>query len=148
MTNTNQKQLDKFTALFNILYNLKNTWVNSNHNQKAFIETIIGAAIFYLPTNKKTFSGLISETAETMDKKYIVKEHQYPRKITAKLLLLNPPNSIDNLIHLYNTKYGIWNMVTKKENTYLRKYQNNSFISPEISYNLANVNLIKYKPKK
>ena len=73
-----------------------------------------------------------------------VKEHEYPRKIVGKILLDTPPNSIDELKTLYLTKYGIWNLVTKAENTLLRKYQKEGvFVSPEISYQSAEIILIK-----
>ena len=138
------KNYIKFKVLYNIIYNLKEQWVNGCDYEKSCIETIIGAGIFYLPTNKATYSGLISEEALLIDKKNWVKEHEYPRKISAYMLISNPPKSIEELIDLYYTKYGIWNYVTKKENGILKKYQNSTnFITPKEAYELANVKLKK-----
>jgi len=138
------KTEQKFEAVFNLLINLKESYNTSTQYQKEFLSTIVGAAIYYLPTNKLTFSGMISEKALELPKNKRVKEHEYPRKIVGKILLDTPPNSIDELKTLYLTKYGIWNLVTKAENTLLRKYQKEGvFVSPEISYQSAEIILIK-----
>jgi len=138
------KTQQKFEAVFNLLVNLKQTYDTSTEYQKEFLSTIIGAAIYYLPTNKLTFSGKISEKALELPKNKRVKEHEYPRKIVGKILLDTTPNSVDELKEVYITKYGVWNLVTKAENTLLRKYQKEGvFVSPEISYRLAEIILIK-----
>ena len=137
------KTQQKFQSVFNLLVNLKQTYDTSTEYQKEFLSTIVGAAIYYLPTNKLTFSGKISEKALGLPKNKRVKEHEYPRKIVGKILLDTPPNSVDELKQLYVTKYGVWNLVTKAENTLLRKYQKEGvFVSPEISYRLAEINLV------
>jgi len=138
------KTQQKFESVFNLLINLKESYDTSTEYQKEFISTIVGAAIYYLPTNKLTFSGMISERALELPKNKRVKEHEYPRKIVGKILLDNPPNSVDELKTIYLTKYGIWNLVTKEENTRLRKFQKEGvFVSPEISYQLAEIILVK-----
>lgn len=134
------KTQQKFESVFNLLVNLKQSYDTSTEYQKEFLSTIVGAAIYYLPTNKLTFSGKISERALGLPKNKRVKEHEYPRKIVGKTLLDTIPNSVDELKTIYLTKYGIWNLVTKEENTRLRKYQKEGvFVSPEISYQLAEI---------
>lgn len=134
------KTQQKFESVFNLLINLKESYDTSTEYQKEFLSTIVGAAIYYLPTNKLTFSKKISEKALELPKNKRVKEHEYPRKIVGKILLDTTPNSVDELKTLYLTKYGIWNLVTKAENTRLRKYQKEGvFVSPEISYQLAEI---------
>jgi hypothetical protein len=140
------KTQQKFQAVFNLLVNLKPSYDTSTQYQKEFLSTIVGAAIYYLPTNKLTFSGKISEGALELPKNKRVKEHEYPRKIVGKILLDTPPNSVDELKEVYLTKYGVWNLVTKAENTLLRKYQKEGvFVSPKISYELAEINLVDTK---
>lgn len=140
------KASQKFELLFNLLHSVKETYDNANDYQKEYLSTIIGAAIYYIPVNKETFSGMISEKAARVPKKQRVKEHEYPRKIAGKLLLDNPPISVDKLKKLYTKKYGVWNWVTKKENTLLRKYQKGSvFINPKKAYKLAEINLIRFE---
>lgn len=138
------KTQEKFEALHNLLINLKESYDTSTEYQKEFLSTIVGAAIYYLPTNKLTFSGMISEKALELPKNKRVKEHEYPRKIVGKILLDNPPNSVDELKNVYLKKYGVWNLVTKAENSLLRKYQKEGvFVSPELSYQLAEIILVK-----
>lgn len=142
-TENGVKENDKFNVLFKLLNEIRPIWCNSNDYEKGFIETIIGAAIYYLPTNKKTFSGYISENCLLVEKSQRVVEHQYPRKISAKELLKNNPQSVNELKELYLTKYGLWNWVTKKENTSLKKYQKDGvFINPIDSYTKANIKLL------
>ena len=137
------KTQQKFEAVFNLLVNLKQSYDTSTQYQKEFLSTIVGAAIYYLPTNKLTFSGKISEKALELPKNKRVKEHEYPRKIVGKILLDTTPNSVDELKDVYLTKYGVWNLVTKAENTLLRKYQKEGvFVSPKKSYELAKINLV------
>jgi hypothetical protein len=142
------KTFIKFNELYNIILNLKEQWGNSDEYGKSFIETIIGAGIYYLPITKKTHTGLISENGLLEPCNKLVKEHEFPRKISAKLLLESPPNTLDEFIELYYTKYGLWNLVTKKENTILRKFQkSNIFETPKLAYEKANIKLIKYDNK-
>lgn len=136
----------KFKVTFDLIKKLRPTWLESNDYEKAFIETILGATIFYLPTNKDSFSGMISENASKVDKKLRVKEHQYPRKISSKELFINPPKSVEELKEIYYNTYGVWNWVTKTENTSLREHQKDGkFKSPEKSYKDCGVKLIQFK---
>jgi len=137
-------QEEKFKVLFDLIHDIQDSYIKASEKEKSFYQTIVGAAIFYLPTNKETFSGLISESALLIPKNKWVKEHSYPRKIASKNLLENPPQTISDLKNVFYTKFGIWNYVTKKENSDLRKYQKiHNFQSPEISYQLANIKLVK-----
>lgn len=140
------KAESKFNVTFDLIQTLRQTWLKSNDYEKGFIEIILGAIIFYLPTNKDSFSGMIFENASNISNELRVKEHQYPRKISAKELLLNPPKNVDKLKEMYYNKYGIWNLVTKDENNKLRKYQKNGiFENPKQAYNDCGIKLIEFK---
>jgi len=60
-------------------------------NQKALLETIIGAAIWYLPSSDELWSGMISSDALEelkLGKKIpLTKEHKFPRKQAGRQLL-------------------------------------------------------------
>ena len=71
--NNEEKTKSKFNVIFKLINKFKEVWLTSNDYEKSFIETTLGAAIFYLPTTKKTFSGLISEEASKISKKKWVK---------------------------------------------------------------------------
>jgi len=84
--------------------------------------------------------------ASKVDKELRVKEHQYPRKISSKELFTNPPKSVEELKEMYYNRYGVWNWVTKTENSSLRKYQKDGkFKLPEKSYNDCGIKLIRFK---
>jgi len=125
---------------------------NTNDNQRRLIETMIGAAIWYLP-NLDLWTGKISEEAYKLINKgtprsKLTKEHEFPRKLAAKevltLELNNLMKSEVKLFELYTNKYGKWNLVTPKENKMLGKFQKDTvFISPEDSYAKAGIRLME-----
>ena len=47
-------------VLTRIINNIKEIYYGSDENQKAFIQTIIGAAIWYIPKPKNCWTGMIS----------------------------------------------------------------------------------------
>ena len=149
--NIKDKKLhEKCRVLTKCIVNISDIYRNSNDDQKRFIETMIGAAVFYLPNNH-LWSGKCSEEALKLLKQKeiskLVKEHDFPRKLAAKELLTseldNLKKSEDRLLELYTTKYGKWNYVTRNENKLLAKYQKDTcFISPADSYSKAGVKLV------
>ena len=53
---------------------------------------------------------------------------------------------VEELKEIYYNTYGVWNWVTKTENTSLRKHQKDGkFKSPEKSYKDCGVKLIQFK---
>jgi hypothetical protein len=124
---------------------------NSLPEQKSLLETIIGAAIWYLPIDKKLYSGKISMRALEAVKNglpisSLTKEHTFPRKLAGKSLLQSEyaafKNGTKKLIDLYKTKYGIYNYVLKKENKELVSFQKEThFIDPADAYSKAKIEL-------
>src|SRR5688572_17164277 len=96
MTKTNFTETrlkERCEILEKIIDSISNTYKDKNitPDQKTFIETIIGAALWYLPHTHKYWTGRISKDAKealTLNRKSnLTKEHQYPRKLAAKELL-------------------------------------------------------------
>lgn len=123
-----------------------------DESQKAFLETLIGAGIWYLGkgvwTNKISTNVVKSFHPDSgeIEPKY-TEDHEYPRKVAARELLQmdwkNFDNKTDKLIQLFKDKYGRVNYVTKNENSRLTKFQKvDVFISPKLAYQNANVQLI------
>src|SRR3989344_2796913 len=149
------KLKDRCHVLKRIIISLSDIYYDSstNDDQKRFIETILGAAIWYLPNDLDLWTGKFSEEALKLFKDGIsinklTKEHEYPRKLAAKEVLnselSNITKSDSRLYELYTKKYGRWNLVTPKENKLLGKFQKDmSFISSEDSYSKAGIKLIK-----
>ncbi len=122
-----------------------------NERQKALLETMIGAAIFYLPGKSELYSGWISKRAweSLLDgNKKLTEEHRYPRKLAGKQLLSLAYQNFEepgrSLQDLYLKEYGVFNLVLAKENNELRKHQKEiNFINIETCYSIAGIQLIE-----
>ena len=147
--NYNQKVKNKCEALLNLIIGIQPFYHKSNNEKKGFIETTIGAAIFYLPKkNSVLFTGKISKEANR--KKEKSEDHLYPRKIAASELLDikwdKKKDPIQSLANLFIEKYGKYNYVSKSENKKLIKYQKiGVFKGPEKAYQSAGIELIDYE---
>lgn len=143
MTKREKQRAEKFEVLTEIVNALQPAYVYASQSKKALMETIIGAAIFYMPALKnKCYTGFVSEAVKAGSGRK-VKEHLYPRKVSGRELLSAAPVTVDKLMNLYFTKYGRYNYVTRKENSRLRPYQKAEvFVSPEDSYRKANIRLV------
>ncbi len=142
----NNKARDKFISCYKMVLALSPLYNGTdNETERAFMETTIGAAIFYLPTQKAIhFTGYVSE--EVLNGGKAIKEHLYPRKVSGSSLLSNPPATLEEFIKVCNDKYLSYNFTTATENKRLVPYQKMSeFVSPETSYELAKITLVKIK---
>ena len=111
------KHRQKFKAFYALLQAISPAYRKSNDETfQSFIETTLGAAIFYLPGNKELhFSGMISESAKQLKDGTPTKDHYYPRKVSARHLLTTD-YSLDEVIKLCNEKYLRYHLVTPSEN--------------------------------
>lgn len=125
----------------------------TNQVQKALLETMLGAAIWYLPGSNELYSGKISKSAEEklregMPLSKLTKEHGFPRKQAGKELLSELCFSLgqgeNKLGQLYLNKYGKFNLVLSRENKDLIKFQKDgSFVDDETSYKSAKIELLE-----
>lgn len=149
------KLINRCNVLRKIIISLSEIYfdANTNEDQKKLIETVLGAAIWYLPSSLDLWTGKISEEALKLIKEgtnvtKLTKEHEFPRKLAAREVLTSElPNikkSDNRLFELYTKKYGRWNLVTPRENKILGKFQKDvSFISSSESYSKAGIKLIE-----
>lgn len=143
------KVLEKVIVKTAEIYNDTDT----NQVQKALLETMLGAAIWYLPGSNELYSGKISKSAEEklregLPLSKLTKEHRFPRKQAGKELLSDVYVSLGNgsieLMKLYLDKYGKFNLVLSKENKDLIKFQRDgSFVDDETSYREASIELLE-----
>ncbi len=118
--------------------------------QKHLLQTIIGAAIWYLPACDGLFSGWISANALEEWKKNgkrvatLTKEHRYPRKHAGADLLKAKGSELSGkeILDRYKRRWGRYNFVTKKENRSLVPFQRKS-MSAKRCYRAANIVLEK-----
>jgi hypothetical protein len=114
----------KFVALNVLLNQIRETYNQiEDSNQKSYLEVVIGAAIFYLPTLNSHFNGFISINALKgyLKNERRVKDHIYPRKLAAKTLLKNPL-SLDALKKQYHDELAKFMYITSSENSILVNY--------------------------
>lgn len=122
--------------------------------QKQFIETTIGAALWYIPTGREAWSGKISVACvqahhpdnEGKELK-MSQEHDFPRKIAALELLSTEWASLDAAKHevfdRYMCKYGRYHYITPRENKLLVKFQKKAvFTDPGAAHMEAGIILL------
>jgi hypothetical protein len=137
MTNKTKMLREKLNVILMFVKNTYEEYFNENTSstQRDLYAVIIGAGIFYLPSGKTLYSGLISTEAMDLlykDKKVkLVKEHSFPRKVGGRLLYelyrqrkeKNQEFTLDDLHNLYLNRIGKYNYVLKTENDKLKKFQ-------------------------
>ena len=139
----------KTKVLSEVLMATKSIYDDANKEQKALLETLIGAAIWYLPSSAELYSGKISKAAYDLIKQgdypKLVEEHSYPRKIAGRFLYENAGKLIDNpdfLADKYKELFGRFNLVLKNENDRLKPFQKvDSFIDEKDAYERAGLQL-------
>ena len=146
---------NKCEVLANTIVSLQPLYLDDSNDkrQKAYIETLIGAGLWYL--SKGIWTGNISVNALELflpgsgeNKPKYTEDHEYPRKISGMKLLKRDwsgdTDITDSLIELFQGKYGKVNYVTKNENSRLTKFQRaDVFISPMDAYEKAGIVLVK-----
>jgi len=154
---TNEKLKKRCEVLRIIILSIDKVYNDeeTSNDQKKLIETMIGAALWYLPHGEKYWTGKVSRKA--LDMKVndpninLTKDHQFPRKKAAEELLNEKLEKIafdkDLLFNLYEEKYAQFNYVYSKENRALTQYQNKAdFNDPKVAYRKAGVDLINVTP--
>ena len=114
----------KFRALWNILNAIRPVYLQiENEQERSFMETVVGAAVFYLPNLNEHFSGFISMNALIgyVNGSRRVKDHMYPRKLAARDLLAQEL-SIEDLKTRYHSHLAQCMYVTATENSMLVNY--------------------------
>ena len=140
---------DRCIIIAKIINAIKEIYKFSNMNQKAFIQTIIGAGIWYIPKPKNCWSGKISvklldELISNKNGK-ISEEHIIPRKAAAKELLEdNNILELEYVENIFREKYSKLHYITPEENKKAIKYQKTDvFENPEKVYKQAKIEFIE-----
>lgn len=115
--------------------------------QRALLETIIGAAIWYIPKPVHAWTGRISvgalrifHPASGIEKPRLSEEHVYPRKVAARLLLQDTSLTGSSLATLFREKYGRVHLITSEENKAVQPFQRvGVFTSPDDAYSKAGI---------
>ena len=119
-----QIRVMKFTALNVLLDQIRETYTQiEDPNQRSYLEVVIGAAIFYLPSLNAHFNGFISINALKgyLKKERRVKDHIYPRKLAARELL-SRKLTLEELMSRYHDHLAQYMYITSSENSILVNY--------------------------
>ena len=152
---SNKKILDKAEVIARTVISQQPFYSSKdcNENHRQLLETMVGAAIWYLPQSSDLWTGEISVEAikklsKTRKLSSLTKDHNFPRKVAASELfkvnwskILNPQEEV---LNRYLNSYGQFNYVLPEENKRLVQYQKGHvFVSPEASYQQAGIPLRK-----
>jgi hypothetical protein len=114
----------KFTALNTLLDQIRDSYNQTKElNQRSYLEVVVGAAIFYLPSLNSHFNGFISVAALKgfLKGDRRVKDHIYPRKLAARELL-SKKLTLEELIEKYHNHLATFMYITSSENSNLINY--------------------------
>ncbi len=141
---------EKCSVLADTIAAIRPVYEKATPRQKALLETVIGAALWYIPKPASAWTGCISLGAlksfhpdSGMTKPTCSEEHVYPRKVTARALLNDQSLTAASLSVDYRKKYGRLHFITKEENKSVQPHQRIAvFSTPELAYEKAGIILI------
>ena len=123
----------------------------ANPQQRALLETIVGAAIWYIPKPIQAWTGRISHRAllafhpeSGNNRPRLSEEHVYPRKVAARLLLSDLELTGESMSLQFKEKYGRVHLITSEENKSVQRHQRvGVFNSPDEAYALAGITFVE-----
>lgn len=149
------KNLEKRALLLSqMILNTADLYHASEEGERGLLETLVGAAIWYLPNHAQLFNGKISQAAlislkANPGQTKLVEEHAIPRKVAGRQLytvyLQELQNNPEMIIRLYQDSFGRYNLVLKEENDRLKKYQRAEvFVNEGEAYRQAGIELVDF----
>ena len=139
---------EKLAALAVVVRSLKPVYDSGAGDKelRRLIETLLGAAIWYLPQPRELWTGKISVNAlASLPDGKLSRDHNIPRKIAgARLLQLSLDQlSQESLMLMYQQNLGTFNLVTKQENRKLMPFQRAEvYQTTEAAYLRAGIELV------
>jgi hypothetical protein len=138
------------SVLAEVILAIRPVYLRAAKPQQALLETMIGAAIWYIPKPVDAWTGKISKKAlaefhpDSGTKKVrLSEEHVYPRKIAAKRLIQNNDLTAKGMESIFREEYGRLHYITPEENkTAIRFQKSDVFTTPEEVYRQAGIELV------
>ena len=154
MTKTKKNLEARALTISQLIINNEDLYHLSGEGERGLLETLVGAAIWYLPNTPELFTGKISREAflkiqDNPKATKLVEEHAIPRKVAGKLLFTTYLEDLKKdpsvLMSLYLESFGKYNLVLKEENDRLKKYQKSDvFVTEEEAYAKAGIELMDF----
>ena len=141
-----KKLKEKCEFLAKTIKKIRNLHNQASPNQKQFIETIIGAAIWYLPkkaneywTHRISINALKSCLKPNAK---LTEDHVNPRKLAGEELLKLKTINAGIIIRLYKKKFALFNLISPEENRKLMPFQRKEkYINWQNAYKKAGIKL-------
>jgi hypothetical protein len=113
----------KMTALHAMTEAMRTWYAQASAEEQAYLETVFGAAVFYLPQSVDHFSGYISFEClrGCLEEERRVKDHIYPRKRAGRHLLTTGFTA-EHLHGLYHDELARFMYLTPSENAKMVNY--------------------------
>lgn len=130
---------------------MRPVYESASPRQRALLETIVGAAIWYIPKPVRAWTGRISRGAleafhpeSGNGRPRLSEEHVYPRKVAARLLLSDMSLTGETMAHQFREKYGRVHLTTSEENKAVQRHQRvGVFTSPDEAYAVAGIAFVE-----
>ena len=151
----NDKIEKQCAVLAEVVVAIRPVYMAASPEQKALIETMIGAAIWYISKPPDAWTGYVSLEAlkafhpDSGDENpKFSEEHVYPRKVAARMLLEDDALNGETMTSVFRGKYGRVHYITSDENKAVQPHQRaDVFLTPENAYTRAGIQLIKIAPE-
>jgi hypothetical protein len=138
------------SVLAEVILAIRPVYLRAAKPQQALLETMIGAAIWYIPKPVDAWTGKISKKAlaelhpDSGSKKVrLSEEHVYPRKVAAKRLIQNNALTAKEMETIFREEYGRLHYITPEENKAAIRFQKSDvFTTPEEVYRQAGIDLL------
>lgn len=151
----NDKIEKQCAVLAEVVVAIRPVYMAASPEQKALIETMIGAAIWYISKPPDAWTGYVSLEAlkafhpdSGNENPKFSEEHVYPRKVAARMLLEDDDLNGETMDSVFREKYGRLHYITSDENKAVQPHQRaDVFLTPENAYTKVGIQLIKIAPE-
>jgi hypothetical protein len=141
------KLREQCQVMASLVVAIRPVYSTASLTQRALLETIIGAGLWYVPKASNAWTGKVSiaalrafhpDSGQSAPK--LSEEHVYPRKVAARQLLEDLTLTNETMKNLFQEKYGRVHLITSEENKAVQRHQRiGVFSTPEEAYILAGI---------
>ena len=154
-TDYDSRLFERCEVIHRLLSGFQGFYESASPGQQAFMETTIGAAIWYLPKPKSAWTGQMSERLlldlhpdSGLQKVTVSEEHVIPRKHAARELLNAGIPAPDEIKFEFEARYCKVHYITSGENKKLQSLQRSSdFMATAATYDVIGIRLLGVDPQ-
>ena len=145
------KLREQCEVMASLIAAIRPVYGRANLAQRALLETIIGAGLWYVPKAINAWTGKVSLGAlrafhpdSGNSAPRLSEEHVYPRKVAARQLLEDLSLTDETMTSLFQEKYGRVHLITSEENKTVQRHQRvGVFSTSDGAYRLAGIDFVE-----